>query len=62
MKLNSTASMVPLTMPGFNAIHPFAPVSQTKGYQELIKVRIETSLPPTLVRALLTFVVCFWPS
>lgn len=39
MKLNSTASMIPLTMPGFNAIHPFAPVSQTKGYQELIKVR-----------------------
>lgn len=37
MKLNSTASMVPLTMPGFGGIHPFAPLDQTLGYQELIK-------------------------
>jgi len=37
MKLNSTASMVPLTMPGFGAIHPFAPLDQTEGYQQLIK-------------------------
>lgn len=38
MKLNSTASMIPLTMPGFSNMHPFAPVEQTKGYQQLIKV------------------------
>ncbi|CED82749.1 glycine dehydrogenase [Phaffia rhodozyma] len=37
MKLNSNASMVPLTLPGFGGIHPFAPADQTKGYQELIK-------------------------
>lgn len=39
MKLNSTASMIPLTMPGFGGIHPFVPLEQTEGYQELIKVR-----------------------
>lgn len=33
MKLNSTASMIPLTMPGFGGIHPFVPLDQTEGYQ-----------------------------
>jgi glycine dehydrogenase len=32
MKLNATAEMVPVTWPEFGQIHPFAPVSQTKGY------------------------------
>lgn len=35
MKLNSTTEMVPCSLPGFTEIHPFAPVSQAKGYQEL---------------------------
>ena len=35
MKLNATSEMIPVTWPGFNAIHPFAPVDQTEGYQEL---------------------------
>ena len=35
MKLNATAEMVPVTLPGFSVIHPFAPVDQAKGYREL---------------------------
>ena len=35
MKLNSTAEMIPVTWAEFGNIHPFAPISQTKGYQEL---------------------------
>lgn len=36
MKLNATVQMQSLSIPGFNQIHPFAPVSQAKGYQELV--------------------------
>ncbi len=35
MKLNAAAEMYGISMPGFAAIHPFAPASQTKGYAEL---------------------------
>lgn len=35
MKLNATAEMVPITWPEFANIHPFAPVDQTQGYQQL---------------------------
>lgn len=35
MKLNATAEMIPVTWPEFGNIHPFAPVSQTQGYQQL---------------------------
>ncbi|AFZ48061.1 glycine dehydrogenase (decarboxylating) beta subunit [Cyanobacterium stanieri PCC 7202] len=35
MKLNATAEMLPITWAEFNQIHPFAPISQTKGYQVL---------------------------
>ena len=37
MKLNATAEMVPVTMPGFADIHPFAPGDQTAGYNTLIQ-------------------------
>ena len=37
MKLNATAEMVPVTWPEFGNLHPFAPVNQTQGYQELFK-------------------------
>lgn len=40
MKLNSTASMIPLTYPGFGKIHPFAPIEQAQGYQTVITVRL----------------------
>lgn len=37
MKLNATAEMIPISWPEVNAIHPFAPSSQTQGYKELIE-------------------------
>ena len=36
MKLNAAVEMLPISMPGFADIHPFAPPEQTTGYQELI--------------------------
>ncbi len=35
MKLNATAEMVGVTWKGFGGIHPFAPINQTPGYQQL---------------------------
>lgn len=35
MKLNATAEMIPVTWPEFGQLHPFAPIDQTEGYQEL---------------------------
>jgi glycine dehydrogenase len=37
MKLNATSEMQPLTWPEFSDIHPFAPIEQTTGYQEILK-------------------------
>ena len=37
MKLNATAEMIPITLPGFADIHPFAPPSQTRGYLVMIE-------------------------
>lgn len=37
MKLNATSEMLPVTWPEFGGIHPFAPKSQTKGYQQMFK-------------------------
>lgn len=37
MKLNATAEMIPVTWPEFGQIHPFAPMSQTQGYQVLFQ-------------------------
>ncbi len=36
MKLNATAEMIPISLPGFADIHPFAPADQTEGYAVLI--------------------------
>jgi glycine dehydrogenase len=35
MKLNAASEMLPLTLPGFSNMHPFAPVDQAKGYHAL---------------------------
>ena len=43
MKLNATAEMLPVTLPGFADIHPFAPMEQTVGYATLIQ-RLSTWL------------------
>lgn len=37
MKLNATTEMIPITWPGFNAIHPHAPQEQTRGYTRLFE-------------------------
>ncbi|HNL66808.1 MAG TPA: AAA family ATPase, partial [Ferruginibacter sp.] len=37
MKLNAATELIPVSWPEFNSIHPFAPASQTKGYQFIIK-------------------------
>ena len=37
MKLNATSEMIPITMPEFANIHPFAPHDQVKGYHALIQ-------------------------
>ncbi|KGN78397.1 glycine dehydrogenase [Porphyromonadaceae bacterium COT-184 OH4590] len=37
MKLNAASEMLPLSWSEFGAIHPFAPIWQAEGYQELIK-------------------------
>lgn len=36
MKLNAASELLPLSLGGFQNIHPFAPESQTQGYTELI--------------------------
>ncbi|MFT4736426.1 MAG: glycine dehydrogenase [Cyclobacteriaceae bacterium] len=36
MKLNATSEMIPVTWPEFGGIHPFAPASQTLGYQQML--------------------------
>ncbi|MCB1809296.1 MAG: aminomethyl-transferring glycine dehydrogenase, partial [Candidatus Competibacteraceae bacterium] len=36
MKLNATTELLPITWEGFSGIHPFAPLEQATGYQQLI--------------------------
>ena len=35
MKLNATSEMIPVTFPGFGALHPFVPADQATGYRAL---------------------------
>jgi glycine dehydrogenase len=37
MKLNAATELIPVSWAHFSRIHPFAPASQTKGYQYIIK-------------------------
>ena len=43
MKLNAASEMLPLSYGSWNNIHPFVPVEQAQGYQELLK-GLESSL------------------
>jgi glycine dehydrogenase len=43
MKLNATAEMYPVSWAEFGRLHPFAPLEQTKGYQEMFN-RLESWL------------------
>ncbi len=38
MKLNAASEMIPLSWPGFAELHPFVPVDQAAGYQEVIEL------------------------
>ena len=35
MKLNAAAELTPLTWPKFANVHPFAPLDQTRGFQQV---------------------------
>lgn len=37
MKLNAATEMLPITMPGWGNVHPFVPIEQAAGYQEMIR-------------------------
>lgn len=37
MKLNAASEMIPLSWPEWSKMHPFAPASQTEGYQQIVK-------------------------
>jgi glycine dehydrogenase len=37
MKLNAASEMIPVSWPQFSSIHPFAPVDQTLGYQQIFE-------------------------
>jgi glycine dehydrogenase len=36
-ELNAAAEMLPLSMPYWNTIHPFAPLDQVEGYTKMLK-------------------------
>ncbi len=38
MKLNATSEMIPVTMPEFANMHPYAPLEQTAGYQKMLEI------------------------
>ena len=37
MKLNAASEMLPVTWPEFGRMHPFAPIDQTQGYQQVFR-------------------------
>ncbi len=37
MKLNAATEMMPITLPAFTKMHPFAPENQTEGYKEVFR-------------------------
>jgi glycine dehydrogenase len=43
MKLNAASEMLPVTWPEFSNLHPFAPIDQAEGYQQIFK-EIESAL------------------
>jgi glycine dehydrogenase len=37
MKLNAASEMLPITWPEFSILHPFAPIDQAEGYQQIFR-------------------------
>src|SRR5689334_1851617 len=55
MKLNAASEMLPITWPEFSKLHPFAPVDQTQGYQQVFReleamLAAITGLPAVLLQ------------
>ncbi len=42
MKLNAASEMLPVTWPEFGRMHPFAPIDQAEGYQQIFRELEET--------------------
>ncbi len=57
MKLNAVAEMIPVTWPEFGTIHPFAPLDQAQGFQQLL-----TELEQDLVAITGYDAVCMQPN
>ena len=53
MKLNATTEMIPISWPELANLHPFVPLDQAAGYQEMFEVRtcLHLSCPQALVLA-----------
>jgi glycine dehydrogenase len=43
MKLNAASSMMPITWPEFSKLHPFVPIAQSAGYQQVLR-ELQTAL------------------
>src|SRR6202167_3050953 len=43
MKLNAASEMLPITWPEFSKLHPFVPVEQAAGYQQIFR-ELESTL------------------
>ena len=45
MKLNASAEMMPVTWPEFANLHPFVPLDQAEGYQQMFEARCFIDTP-----------------
>ena len=59
MKLNAAAIMQPLSLSGFQNIHPFAPADQVEGYLQLIE-NLERDLATITIAAGLVVYGAMW--
>ena len=44
MKLNASTEMIPVTWPELANLHPYVPLDQAQGYQEMFEVRVHSML------------------
>ena len=61
MKLNAAAELLPLSSPNGGNIHPFAPLDQVQGYQQILK-ELENDLSEITDFAVLTTPAQLWCS
>ena len=53
MKLNATSEMIPISWPELANLHPFVPLDQAEGYQEMFNVRALVITPSIFIPAVL---------